>query len=193
MDIFSNGGCLSQFWRKYIRQDFMGFMNLWFNDSGKIDLFHYWMNQCFWMNLLNKLFKDKCIFLTAPFRQLKKKFKNSNFRNWNSFFTTSIWFLTLSTRFWNWFSIPNPTNGCSAVNGYRQNESPNITIIHTNPVHQITSGEEKSWNKSIMSIAFLTSIHCSAANGAWFVQISLLNQTRWLRKHYYGLWTFRLF
>ncbi len=31
------------------------------------------------------------------------------------------------------------SNGCSAVNGCRQNESPNITIIHTTPVHQLTN------------------------------------------------------
>ncbi len=26
----------------------------------------------------------------------------------------------------------------------------NITIIYTTPVHQLTSGEDKSWNKSII-------------------------------------------
>ncbi len=38
------------------------------------------------------------------------------------------------------------TNGSSAENGCRQNESPNknITIIHTPPVHQLKSCEEKS-------------------------------------------------
>ncbi len=40
------------------------------------------------------------------------------------------------------------SNGCSAVNGCRQNESPNITIIHTTPVHQLTYWEDKSWNKN---------------------------------------------
>ncbi len=32
----------------------------------------------------------------------------------------------------------------------------NITIIHSTPVHQLTSGEDKSWNKSIIK-SFLTS------------------------------------
>ncbi len=32
----------------------------------------------------------------------------------------------------------------SAVNGCRQNESPNITIIHTTPIHQLMSCEVKS-------------------------------------------------
>ncbi len=37
------------------------------------------------------------------------------------------------------------SNGCSAVNGCRQNErSKSISTIHTTPVHQITSGEAKS-------------------------------------------------
>ncbi len=35
-------------------------------------------------------------------------------------------------------------NVSSAVNGCRQNESPNITIIHTTPVHQFMSCEAKS-------------------------------------------------
>ncbi len=35
----------------------------------------------------------------------------------------------------------------------------NITIIHTTPVHQLTSGEDKSWNKSIIK-NFLTSNCC---------------------------------
>ncbi len=34
----------------------------------------------------------------------------------------------------------------------------NITIIHTTPVHQLTSGEDKSWNKSSIKM-FLTTIH----------------------------------
>ncbi len=33
-------------------------LNEWFNDSLKIDSFHYWMNQCFWINLLNEWFND---------------------------------------------------------------------------------------------------------------------------------------
>ncbi len=34
-------------------------LNEWFNDSLKIYLIHYWMNQCFeWMNLLNEWFND---------------------------------------------------------------------------------------------------------------------------------------
>ncbi len=33
----------------------------------------------------------------------------------------------------------------------------NITIIHTTPVHQLTSGEDKSWNKSSIKM-FLTQI-----------------------------------
>ncbi len=57
--------------------------------------------------------------------------------------------------------------GPSAVNGCRQNERPNtdknITIIHTTPVHQLTSWEDKSCvfvrNKSII-IVFLTSNRC---------------------------------
>ncbi len=36
----------------------MNLLNEWFNDSLKIHLFHYWMNQCFWMNLLNEWFND---------------------------------------------------------------------------------------------------------------------------------------
>ncbi len=59
------------------------------------------------------------------------------------------------------------SNGCSAVNGSRQNESPNSwskhhnnpQVMHTTPVHQLTSGEDKSWNKSIIK-TFLTSNHC---------------------------------
>ncbi len=67
------------------------------------------------------------------------------------------------------------SNGCSAVNGCRQNESQwmlcsewvpsewesdtNITIIHTTPVHQLTSGEDKRWNKSSIK-TFLTSNCC---------------------------------
>ncbi len=44
----------------------------WFNDSLKIYLFHYWMDQCFWMNLMNEWFKDKYIF-NKPFSPPKKK------------------------------------------------------------------------------------------------------------------------
>ncbi len=33
-------------------------LNEWFNDSLKIYLIHYWINQCFWMNLLNEWFND---------------------------------------------------------------------------------------------------------------------------------------
>ncbi len=46
------------------KQNLMEFMNLMIQ-------WHYWMNQCFFMNLLNAWFKDKYIF-TAPFRHLKK-------------------------------------------------------------------------------------------------------------------------
>ncbi len=55
-------------------------------------------------------------------------------------------------------------NECSAVNGCRQNESliKNITIIHTTPVHQLASGEDKSCvfvrNKSIIK-SFLLQKH----------------------------------
>ncbi len=36
-----------------------------------------------------------------------------------------------------------------------QTADKNITIIHTTPVHQLTSGEDQSWNKSINKM-FLT-------------------------------------
>ncbi len=38
-----------------------------------------------------------------------------------------------------------------------QTSDKNITIIHTTPVHQLTSGEDKSWNKSSIKM-FLTKI-----------------------------------
>ncbi len=38
-----------------------------------------------------------------------------------------------------------------------QTADKNITIINTTPVHQLTSGEDKSWNKSIIKM-FLTQI-----------------------------------
>lgn len=44
----------------------------WFNDSLKIHSFHYRMNQCFWMNLLNEWFKDKYIF-KSPFSPAENK------------------------------------------------------------------------------------------------------------------------
>ncbi len=50
-------------------------------------------------------------------------------------------------KFWRNVALHNLlTNGSSAVNGCRQNESPdkNITVIHTTPVHQLTSCEVKS-------------------------------------------------
>ncbi len=34
----------------------------------------------------------------------------------------------------------------------------NITIIHSTPVHQLTSGEEKTWNKSSINIFLYESI-----------------------------------
>ncbi len=85
------------------------------------------------------------------------------------------------------------TNGSSAVNGCRQNERPNtdknITIIHTTPVHQLTSWEDKSCvfvrNKSII-IVFLTSNRCfqlkyeSIIHNAFF--LSCLNQERNLHR-----------
>ncbi len=83
----------------------------WFNDSLKIYLFHYWMNPCFWTNLLNEWLKD---IFNSPFSPPKKK-KDAQTGidrwNWNWNFTTCIRFLTISIRFWNWnwFSIPNPT------------------------------------------------------------------------------------
>ncbi len=79
-------------------------------------------------------------------------------------------------------------------------------------IHQLTSGEDKSWNKSIIKSFYLKSIimfpplkkciscclshikiqtHISLER-FWSVQISLLIQTRTLlhwRKCYYGLWT----
>ncbi len=36
------------------------------------------------------------------------------------------------------------TSGSSAVNGCRQNESPNPQVIHMTPVHQLTPNEIKS-------------------------------------------------
>ncbi len=47
----------------------------------------------------------------------------------------------------------------------RMRADKNITIIHTTPVHQLTSGEDKSWNKSSIKIHSdgthsLQSIHC---------------------------------
>ncbi len=44
----------------------------WFNDSLKIYLFQYWMNQCFWTDLLNELLKVKYIF-NSQFSPTKKK------------------------------------------------------------------------------------------------------------------------
>ncbi len=38
-----------------------------------------------------------------------------------------------------------------------QTADKNITIIHTTPIHQLTSGEDKSWNKSSIKM-FLTKI-----------------------------------
>ncbi len=39
-----------------------------------------------------------------------------------------------------------------------QTADKNITIIHTTPVHQLTSGEDKSWNKSIIKTFSIESI-----------------------------------
>ncbi len=64
----------------------------WFNDSLKIYLFHYWMNRCYWMNLLNECFKDKYIF-NSPyyFRHLKIKDGHTGIDRWNwNFYFTSI-------------------------------------------------------------------------------------------------------
>ncbi len=46
-------------------------------------------------------------------------------------------------------SLHRLSNGCCAMNGCRQNESlkknhNNSQVIHTTPVHQLTSGEDKS-------------------------------------------------
>ncbi len=96
----------------------------------------------------------------------------------------------------------------------------NITIIHTTPVHQLMSGEAKSWNKSIKTFSTPMWVHNNTSsseqvhlllshikvqpcislelfwlvNGAWSVQISLLIQTihffHW-RMQYYELWTLK--
>ncbi len=44
---------LTQDWLNSLMDESV-FLSEWFNDSLKIDSFHYWMNQCFWMNLLNE-------------------------------------------------------------------------------------------------------------------------------------------
>ncbi len=46
-------------------------MEFEWNDS----MTHYWMNQCFWMNLLNEWFKDKYIF-NSPFSPPEKEKKD---------------------------------------------------------------------------------------------------------------------
>ncbi len=60
---------------------------------------------------LNEWFKDKYIF-NSPFLPPKKKDAHTGIdrQNWILNFTTSIRFLTLSIRFWNWnwFSISKP-------------------------------------------------------------------------------------
>ncbi len=56
------------------------------------------------------------------------------------------------------------SNGSSIVNGCRQNESQNITIVHTTPVHQLTSCEVKCW--SILKI-FYTSYKHVACGILW--------------------------
>ncbi len=102
----------------------------------------------------------------------------------------------------------DPLQWMGAVRMRVQTADKNITIIHTTPVHQLTSGEDKSWNKSIVK-TFLTQIrvHNNASlqwksaspvvshikiqphiclqlfclvNAAWSVQIYLLTQTRTL-------------
>ncbi len=45
------------------------------------------------------------------------------------------------------------SKGCSAVNGCRQNES--LIKHHSTPVHQLTSGEDKRWNKSSIKMFWL--------------------------------------
>ncbi len=87
-----------------------------------------------------------------------------------------------------------------------QTSDKNITIIHTTPVHQLTSGEDKRWNKSSIKIFPVEKCICCClvkiqphiclelfclVNAAWSVQISLLIQTRTLFhwRKCYGLWT----
>ncbi len=59
----------------------------------------------------------------------------------------------------------------------------NITIIHITPVHQLTSGEDKSWNK----YSIKTSKSSSCLKEELF---SLLIQTRWLFWRSGLLWCF---
>ncbi len=56
----------------------MLFINERFNDSLKIYLFHYWMNQHFRINLCNEWFKDVYIFNSAfsPTKSFFKLFYN---------------------------------------------------------------------------------------------------------------------
>ncbi len=54
----------------------------------------------------------------------------------------------------------------------------NITIIHTTPVHQLTSGEDKSWNKSSIK-TFWTQIRVIIHNNASSSEKSVLV---WIRR-----------
>ncbi len=98
------------------------------------------------------------------------------------------------------------SNGCSAVNGCRQNEK------HITPVHQLTSGEDKSWNKSInkyesiihnnscssekvfwsesgeKSAAFTRQNRSKLIHG-WILMRDNSRCTFSLEEEYYGLWT----
>ncbi len=85
----------------------------------------------------------------------------------------------------------------------------NITIIHTTPVHQLTSGEDKRWNKSIIK-TFLTNCCClSHQNPVTYLLRAVLSCNRcliwcrflsWFRpehffteESYYGLWDSMVF
>ncbi len=80
------------------------------------------------------------------------------------------------------------TNGSSAVNGCRQNESPNSwekhhdnpQLIHTTPVHQLTSCDSKSrmfaWTNS--SRFLLTSNHCFQLK----YKFSIYNEAQFISK-----------
>ncbi len=57
-----------------------------------------------------------------------------------------------------------------------QTADKNITIIHTTPVHQLTSWEDKSWNKSIFK-TFLTLNHCFLQK----YKSRIHNNTSWIR------------
>ncbi len=134
----------------------MEFLNEWFNDSLKIHSFHYWMNQCFWINLLNEWFNDslkihsfpywmnQCFWINLLNQWFNDSLKIHSFHYWmNQCFWTNLlneWFNdSLKIH-----SFPYWMNQCFWINDSKTN-----TFL-TAPAIDVHTGIERSnWNLNL--------------------------------------------